>query len=325
MVARIAAHIDAAHIDSVEATKMEACCFDRCFFACECRERTIEIDSLQHPGFWRRVLSYPISRVTEVIAKVRSTRPLVHHITNFVSMNASANITLCMGALPVMAHAREEVEEMVDAASALVLNIGTLWPEQVDAMMMAGRRANERNIPIVLDPVGAGATQLRTKSAQHLLQELSVAIVRGNAAEIASLAGVEARISGVESLSVKGDAASIASQLARKCRSVTVVTGAVDVVTDGSCFVHIANGHPMMSTVTGTGCMATSVIAACAAVERDSILAATAALAAYGLAGQLAADRSDGPGTFQMHLYDAMAGLTEDALQSGVRIDTFAH
>jgi hydroxyethylthiazole kinase len=131
-------------------------------------------------------VSYPLSKAIEVIAKVRSKRPLVHHITNFVSMNACANITLCIGALPVMAHAKEEVEEMVGAASALVLNIGTLWPDQVDAMLMAGRRANERNIPIVLDPVGAGATQLRTKSTQLLLQELSITIVRGNAAEIAS-------------------------------------------------------------------------------------------------------------------------------------------
>ena len=266
-------------------------------------------------------VSYPLSKVIEVIAKVRSKRPLVHHITNFVSMNACANITLCIGALPVMAHAKEEVEEMVGAASALVLNIGTLWPDQVDAMLMAGRRANERNIPIVLDPVGAGATQLRTKSAQLLLQELSIAILRGNAAEVASLAGVEAKISGVESLSVEGDVANIASELAREYCCVAAVTGAVDVVTDGERFVYIANGYPMMSTVTGTGCMATSVVAACAAVEGDSVQAATAALAAYGLAGQIAAERSRGPGTFQMHLYDALAELSADTLQSRARIE----
>jgi hydroxyethylthiazole kinase len=266
-------------------------------------------------------VSYPLSKVTEVIAKVRSKRPLVHHITNFVTVNACANITLCIGALPVMAHAKEEVEEMVGAASALVLNIGTLWPDQVDAMLMAGRRANERNIPIVLDPVGAGATQLRTKSAQLLLQKLSITIVRGNAAEIASLVGVEAKISGVESLSVVGDAATIASQFAEKYRCVAAVTGAVDIVTDGKRLVYIANGHPMMSSVTGTGCMATAVVAACAAVERDSVHAAAAALAAYGLAGQIAAERSRGPGTFQIHLYDALAELSADTLRSGARIE----
>jgi hydroxyethylthiazole kinase len=258
--------------------------------------------------------------VAGIVAKVRSTRPLVHHITNFVSINGVANITLCIGALPVMAHAKEEVEEMVDAASALVLNLGTLWREQVDAMLMAGRRANQRNIPIVLDPVGVGATQLRTRSARLLLQELSIAIVRGNAAEIASLAGVEATIRGVESLSVDGDVAAIAEKFAAEQRCVAVITGAVDVVTDGVRTIRVANGHRMMGTVTGTGCMATAVIGACAAVERDPVDAASAALAAYGLAGELAAKRSQGPGTFQVHLYDALAGLTEDSLRTGVRI-----
>lgn len=257
----------------------------------------------------------------EVITRVRSRRPLIHHITNFVVMNATANITLCMGALPVMAHAKEEVEEMVAAAGALVLNLGTLWPDLVETMVLAGRRANHLGIPIVLDPVGAGATRLRTESAQRLLQELSIAIVRGNVAEIAALAGLEARIRGVESIGSTGDAAAIASQFAKKFGCIAAVTGPVDVVTDGVRLMRVANGHPMMGTVTGTGCMATSVVAACAAVEKDAMLAATAALAAYGLAGQLAAEKAQGPGTFQVHLYDAVAGLTEDVLRAGMRIE----
>ena len=206
----------------------------------------------------------------EVIAKVRSRRPLVHHITNFVVMNATANITLCMGALPVMAHAIEEVAEMVAAASALVLNLGTLWPKQVEAMILAGR---------------------------------------------------DARISGVESIDSTGDAAAVASEFAKQFGCVSAVTGPVDVVTDGMRLMRVANGHPMMATVTGTGCMATSVVAACAAVERDSITAATAALAAYGLAGQIASQRAQGSGTFQIYLYDALAGLTDDVLRAGVRIE----
>ncbi len=258
--------------------------------------------------------------VAGIIERVRSTRPLVHHITNFVTINGVANITLCVGGLPVMAHAKEEVEEMVGVASALVLNLGTLWPEQVEAMLTAGRRANQRNIPIVLDPVGVGATQLRTRSARRLLQELSITIVRGNAAEIASLAGVEAEISGVESVSVGGEVVTIAKKFAREQHCVAVITGAVDIVTDSVRTVRVANGHRMMSTVTGTGCMATAVIGACAAVEQDSVNAATAALAAYGFAGELAAERSKGPGTFQMYLCDALAGLTEDGLRMGARI-----
>ncbi|MGB8479849.1 MAG: hydroxyethylthiazole kinase [Acidobacteriaceae bacterium] len=257
----------------------------------------------------------------EVIARVRSQRPLIHHITNFVVMNATANITLCMGALPVMAHAPQEVEEMVGAASALVLNLGTLWPEQVEAMLLAGRRANQRGIPIVLDPVGAGATRLRTESAHRLLEELSIAIVRGNLAEIATLAGMDATIRGVESVGSTGDTAFAASQLAKKYGCVAAVTGPIDVVTDGERLLRIENGHPIMATVTGTGCMATSVVAACAAVEKDAVIATAAALAGYGLAGELAAEKAQGPGTFQVHLFDAVAALTDEVLRAGMRID----
>lgn len=256
----------------------------------------------------------------EVIARVRSRRPLIHHITNFVVMNATANITLCMGALPVMAHAPQEVEEMVDAAGALVLNLGTLWPEQVEAMLLAGRRANQHRIPIILDPVGTGATRLRTESAHRLLKELSITIVRGNLAEIATLAGMESKIRGVESVGSAVDAALAASQFAKKFGCVAAVTGPIDVVTDGVRFLRVANGHPMMPTVTGTGCMATSVVAACAAVENDAVIATAAALAAYGLAGESAAEKAQGPGTFQVQLFDAVAGLSEDALRTGMRI-----
>lgn len=266
-------------------------------------------------------MSQATQAAVEIIARVQTQRPLIHHITNFVVMNATANITLCMGALPVMAHAPQEVEEMVGAASALVLNLGTLWPEQVEAMLLAGRRANQRGIPIVLDPVGAGATRLRTESARRLLKELSISIVRGNLAEIATLAGMDAKIRGVESVDSTGDAVLTASQFAKKFGCVAAVTGPIDVVTDGTRLMRVANGHPMMATVTGTGCMATSVMAVCAAVEKDAVFATAAALAAYGLAGEFAAEKAQGPGTFQVHLFDAVAALTEDVLRIGMHID----
>jgi hydroxyethylthiazole kinase len=260
-------------------------------------------------------------RAARVFTEVRSRRPLVHQITNFVVMNITANITLCSGALPVMAHALEEVEEMASAASALVLNIGTLWPMQVEAMLLAGKRANQRGIPVILDPVGAGATRLRTETARRLLDEVSIDIVRGNLAEIATLAGVKAEISGVESIAVAGDATAVAVEFARQRGCTAAVTGPVDVVTDGVRLARVGNGHSLMGTVTGTGCMATAVVAAFAAVEKDFVTAASAALAAYGLAGQIAADRAQGPGTFQMHLLDALAGLSEEALQAGARLE----
>ena len=256
-----------------------------------------------------------------LLAAVRARKPLIHHITNFVTMNAVANVTLAAGALPVMAHAREEVEEMASAADALVLNLGTLWPEQVEAMLRAGNRANRKRIPVVLDPVGAGATTLRSASAQRLMHQLSIGIVRGNAAEMAVLAGGEAKIRGVESVAGSADASAAALAVARHFECVAVVTGAVDTITDGRRVLRVANGHPTMTGVTGTGCMATAVIACFAAVEKDLALASAAALAVYGLAGEQAAQTAQGPGSFAVALLDAMANLTEDSVRAGVRME----
>ena len=256
-----------------------------------------------------------------IMARVRAEKPLVHQITNFVVMNETANITLCAGALPVMAHAREEVEEMAGAAGALVLNLGTLWPEQVEAMLLAAGRANQRGIPAVLDPVGAGATRFRTESALRILDQVSIAIIRGNLAEVSALAGYEAKISGVESVEVAADAAQVATAAARRFGCVAAITGRTDIVADGARGARVSNGHEMMRMVTGTGCMATAVTAAYAAVERDYVLAAASALAAFGLAGELAARDAAGPGTFHVRLYDALAGLTSDALKNGARIE----
>ncbi|MGB9588347.1 MAG: hydroxyethylthiazole kinase, partial [Armatimonadota bacterium] len=141
-----------------------------------------------------------ISKICDDLATLRANKPLIHSITNFVVMNETANAILCLGALPVMAHAREEVEQMVSMAGALVLNIGTLEPDWVDAMESAGRQANERGIPVILDPVGAGATRLRTESSKRLLENLKISIVRGNAAEISAIIGMASEIRGVESI-----------------------------------------------------------------------------------------------------------------------------
>ncbi len=260
------------------------------------------------------------AKAAGILGRVRRTKPLVHHITNLVVMNETANITLCAGGLPVMAHADAEVEEMVAAAGALVLNIGTLTPELVETMLKAGAKANSLGIPIVLDPVGAGATRLRTESAAKILERLDVAIVRANAAEAAVLAGLDAEIRGVESIGgVAPDVA--AASLARRYGCVTAVTGAIDFISDGKRTVAVTNGTPMMATVTGTGCMASAVVALFAAVEDDKVAATAGALAAYGLAGFVAAHTAKGPGSFHVGLYDAVAGLTEDALRVGARIN----
>ena len=245
---------------------------------------------------------------------IRAKKPLVHHITNMVVMNDTANITLAIGALPVMAHALEEVEEMTNIASALVLNIGTLTSEQIAAMLLAGKRANERNIPIVLDPVGAGATRLRTESSLRLLSELKISVLRGNAAEIGALIGVASETRGVESISVAGELQTIAHQAAKRFNCVVAITGARDYVTDGEIVAYVDNGHPLLASITGSGCMATSLVGAFLGVEPHTLKATTAALAAMGVAGEMAAINAEGPGTFRSLLLDAVASLESDTL-----------
>ncbi len=251
---------------------------------------------------------------------VRAGKPLVHNITNFVVMNFTANILLAAGASPVMAHAENEVEEMVAFAKALVLNIGTLDDGWIASMLKAGRKATELGVPIVLDPVGAGATRLRTEAAKRILGETRVAIVRGNASEILALAGAASKGKGVDSADTVEAAAERAGILARELGVPVAITGAVDFITDGARVVRVANGHPLMGCVTGTGCGATAVIGAFAGVDSDPVSAAATALAYYGLAGERAADGAAGPGSFMIRFLDALHGLTPDDLRQGCRI-----
>jgi hydroxyethylthiazole kinase len=251
---------------------------------------------------------------------IRERRPLVHQITNYVVMNETANATLALGALPVMAHAPQEVEEMASAAGALVLNIGTLSEPWIHGMLLAGAAANRAGVPIVLDPVGAGATQYRTTTARRLLDELEIAVVRGNAAEIATLVGEEAEIRGVESVgAAAGPELAGAAALALGC--VAAVTGPVDHVSDGRRHHAIANGHELLGTVTGTGCMATAMTGCFLAVQPDPLQAAAEALVAFGVAAEDAADDAHGPGSFHVALYDALAALDPDTLESRAKVE----
>jgi hydroxyethylthiazole kinase len=252
---------------------------------------------------------------------IRDRKPLVHQITNYVVMNETANATLALGALPVMAHAREEVEEMVALAGALVINIGTLSPQWVEAMLAAGRAANARGIPVVVDPVGAGATSYRTETARRLLDELDVTVLRGNAGEIATLVGVQAEVRGVESLGVGGEPAELAREAARTLGTVASVTGPVDHVSDGARVLAVANGHELLGSVTGTGCMSSALTGCFLAAKPDApVEAAAEALAAFGVAGEEAAREASGPGSFHVNLYDALAGLDPETLDAKARI-----
>ncbi len=257
----------------------------------------------------------------ERLAWIASNRPLIHHITNFVVMNETANATLCMGASPVMAHALEEVEEMAGQAGALILNMGTPYPEQETAMLAAGKAANRACVPVLFDPVGAGATAYRTRIARRLLDEISFAAIRGNAAEMAVLAGVKAEIRGVDSLSVGGEVAEIAATLAAAAGCVAAVTGEVDVVCDGGRTARVSNGHPLLAGITGTGCMATTAIAALLASGEPYLEGCAAALALFGLAGEKAALRALQPGSFHVELYNTLYELSTSRRLEGIKVE----
>jgi hydroxyethylthiazole kinase len=255
------------------------------------------------------------------LRRLREAKPLVHQITNYVVMNETANATLALGALPVMAHAREEVEEMVAIAGALVLNIGTLSPSWVEAMLAAGRAANDRGVPVVLDPVGAGATAYRTETARRILDEVRVTVLRGNAGEVATLVGVQAEVRGVESIADGEDAAALAREAGGTLGLVASVTGPVDHVSDGDESVAVANGHPLLASITGTGCMSSALTGCFLAVNRERPLAAAAeALVAFGVAGEAAARGAKGPGSFHVALYDELAALDPGSLDARMRI-----
>jgi hydroxyethylthiazole kinase len=257
----------------------------------------------------------------ESLRTLRERKPLVHQITNYVVMNETANVTLALGALPVMAHAREEVEEMVAISGALVLNIGTLSPHWIEAMLAAGRAANAQGVPVVLDPVGAGATRYRTETAKRILDEVDVAVLRGNAGEVATLVGVDAEVRGVESIGTGGDPAELAKTAARALGLVASVTGPVDHVSDGGRVVAIANGHPLMASITGTGCMSSAVTGCFLAVAESPFDAAAEALVAFGVAGEDAAVGAKGPGSFHVNLYDALAALDPETLHARARCE----
>ena len=261
-------------------------------------------------------------KAAENLRRVREKKPLIHNITNYVVMNFTANALLACGASPVMAHAAEEVEEMVSLAGALVLNIGTLSPSWVEAMRRAGKRANALHVPVILDPVGAGATRLRTDSARRLIEEVSIQVIRGNASEILSLAGEKSGSStkGVDSVHTVDQVAETVIGLSKELGTTLAVTGAVDLITDGERVCRVMNGHEMMSHVTGTGCAATVMIGAFLAVCPDHLEAATTGLSYFGLAGEKAAAKAFGPGSFQIALLDALYGMKEEELKLGAKI-----
>jgi hydroxyethylthiazole kinase len=252
---------------------------------------------------------------------IREIKPLVHHITNWVTIYDSANITRVFGALPVMAHAPEECADMTRISSALVLNIGTLTSDLIEAMLLSAAAANEKRIPVILDAVGVGATKFRDEMAAKLLDSARIDIIKGNYSEIAKLAGEAAETKGVEATAINADPEKLAKEFAKTRASVVVMTGKEDIVSDGERIYIVKNGHERMGSIVGTGCMAASIIGSFAAVNPDYCEAAKDALAYFGVAGELAAEKSRGPGSFKVNLYDEVFDLTDEKVESMLKVE----
>jgi hydroxyethylthiazole kinase len=256
----------------------------------------------------------------KTLTELRKLGPVVHNITNYVVMNNTANALLAVGASPVMAHAQEEMVDMVAIASALVINIGTLSKEWVNSMFLAAEHASSRGIPIVIDPVGAGATPYRTSTVRELVAAVRPAIIRGNGSEIMATCGARAQTKGVDSGAASNDAVAAAQALHQSTGAAICISGATDYIVSAAGVSKIANGHPMMTRVTGLGCTATAICGAFAAVNRNFGQAAAQAMVVMGIAGEMAAEGAEGPGSLQVRFLDALYKLDSDTIEKRIRL-----
>lgn len=254
-----------------------------------------------------------VEELKKVFEALTSKRALIHHITNYVTVNDCANVVLAIGASPIMADEITEVEEMVGICDALVLNIGTANERTIASMLKAGVKANEKGIPVVLDPVGVGATTFRRKSVEQLMEAISFSVIRGNMAEIKTIAGLEAKSSGVDSLEAENDGSKIAIALAKKMACVIAITGKTDIVSDGKRCFELNNGVSALTSVTGTGCMSTSLIGSFLGASRNALPSAIAGISTMAIAGELA-DKKQGMGSFHQGLIDVISHMRSDIL-----------
>ena len=266
------------------------------------------------------------------LENVKTKSPLIHNITNYVTVNDCANIVLACGASPIMADDKDEVEEITAICGGLNINIGTLNRRTIEAMVLAGKKANELGHPVVLDPVGAGASALRTDTAKRLLDEIGFTVIRGNISEIKTLAGTSAATQGVDAnvadkvMEENLDGAiAFAKAFAKKTGAVIAITGAIDIVCDEKKAYVIRNGHPMMAAITGTGCQLSALTAAYITANHDDTLgAAAAAVCAMGLAGEIAHARLtelDGNSSYRNYIIDAIYNMTPEQLEKGANYE----
>ena len=265
-----------------------------------------------------------VETVWQCYQNVRYTNPLVYSITNSVVQNFTANALLAVGASPLMSDAVEEVAELVAISNAVNLNIGTPTPRGIDAMQLALKTANARSVPVALDPVAAGATQLRRESIERLFAAGHPLVIRGNASELAFLAGTKSVAKGVDADPDQTGTVDAVRAVSVKHACIAVASGEVDIIAavDGQFVWSVHNGHPLMARITGSGCVATAIVAAFVGANSDPIIATVAAMALNGVVGELAADhsRTEGPGSFQVQYLDLLQRLDFEHLEARMQV-----
>ncbi|WP_457943519.1 hydroxyethylthiazole kinase [Caproiciproducens sp. LBM24188] len=269
-----------------------------------------------------------VKQIGDILKSIRATKPLIYHITNYVTVNDCANITLAVGASPIMADDLGEAADITSISSALVLNMGTLNERTIESMLAAGKQANAIKIPVVFDPVGAGASELRNKTVERILREVKVSVLRGNMSEIRFLAGLHATTKGVDAsdADLQGGleiGRSIAETTAKKYGCVVAITGPTDILSDGRRTILLQNGTKLLSNVTGTGCMCTSLVGSFCGASKDFLAAAAGGVLCMSLAGELAAEQAGetGNGSFHMAIFDAVSKMTAATMERRAKIE----
>ncbi|WP_024831306.1 hydroxyethylthiazole kinase [Ruminiclostridium josui] len=265
-------------------------------------------------------------QIANLIADVRNKKPLIHNITNYVTVNDCANVVLAIGASPIMADDINEAADITSISSALVINIGTLNKRTVESMLVSGKKANEKGIPVIFDPVGAGASTLRNEVTRTILNTVKINVLRGNLSEVSYIAGLNATTKGVDASAAdieSNDATTVAKKAAEKLGCIVAVTGAVDVISDGKNLITISNGHRMLSNVTGTGCMTTALVGSFCGAERDYFKAAVAGVTVMGIAGEIAFEAAGhkGTGSYHIAIIDAISKMNDNILGEKARIN----
>jgi hydroxyethylthiazole kinase len=265
------------------------------------------------------------TEAAKLLTVIRDKEPLIHNITNYVTVNDCANAILAVGASPIMADDINEAADITAISSALVINIGTLNQRTIASMLKAGKKANELGIPVIFDPVGAGASRLRNDTTKEIISQIKISILRGNLSEVSFVAGLEVSTKGVDSSREddKKDSTAIAKAVAKQLNCIAAITGAVDVISDGNKTIRIMNGHSMLSKVTGTGCMTSAIVGSFAGATNNYLAAAVCGVASMGIAGEIAYKKAGmlGIGSFHIAIIDSLNHLNEELMKEMAKIE----